>query len=131
MTNRGKRDLALDLSQDEGKEIIYKLVEGADIFITNLRCSTLESLKVDYDTLSSLNPGLIYSRATAYGARGPGRDRMEFDTIGFWARSGIMASLGEPDSPFVIQRGSLGDVTAAIFLFSRHYAGPPPKGAHR
>ena len=45
MTNLGKRDLALDLSQDEGKEIIYKLVEGADIFITNLRCSTLESLE--------------------------------------------------------------------------------------
>ncbi len=118
MTNRGKRSLALDLAQEEGLEIMLKLIKDADVFITNLRLSTLESLKIDYEALSSVNPRLIYGRATGYGPRGPDRDRLGYDSIGFWARSGLMAVHGEPEHPPVRMRGSLGDVTTATFLFA-------------
>ncbi|MFQ5872545.1 MAG: CaiB/BaiF CoA transferase family protein [Dehalococcoidia bacterium] len=118
MTNRGKRSIALDLRQEEGREIMYKLIESADIFITNLRLFTLESLKMDYETLSRLNPRLIYGRATGFGPRGPDRNRLGFDSVGFWARSGLMAVHGEPEHPPVRMRGSLGDVTTATFLFA-------------
>ncbi|HUV43759.1 MAG TPA: CoA transferase, partial [Dehalococcoidales bacterium] len=59
--NRNKRSLAVDLSQDEGREVIYRLVESADVFTTNLRLFEREKFKLDYDALSQLNPRLIYA----------------------------------------------------------------------
>jgi len=115
MWNRSKRGIAVDLAQEAGQEIIHKLVEKTDIFLANLRPSTLKRARLDYETLSRLNPRLIYANITGYGPKGPGTDWPSFDETGFWARSGIMATLGEPDTPLVPLRGAMGDHTTGIF----------------
>ncbi len=116
--NRGKRDIALDVSREKGREALYRLCRDADVFITNLRLSTLDKLQVNYESIRGVNPQIVYVRGTGYGPRGPEKDKMGFDSIGFWARSGIMASLGEPDTVPVRLRGSLGDVSTGTCLFA-------------
>ncbi len=115
MWNRSKRGIAVNLKNESGQEIVHKLVEKADVFLANLRPSTLKRAKLDYETLSELNPRLVYGNITGYGPKGPGADWPCFDEIGFWARSGIMASLGEPDTPPVPLRGAMGDHTTGLF----------------
>lgn len=114
--NRGKRSLALDLGLEKGQEIFQRLIKNADILVTNLRIPTAESLKIDYETLSALNPRLIYARITGYGTRGPDKDRMGFDGLSFWARSGLMTAFSPPEGPPVPLGCSLGDVTTGTYL---------------
>lgn len=116
--NRNKKSVAVDAKTGKGKEIIYKLVERSDIFITNYRPAALEKLSIDYETLSRLNPKLIYAHITGYGPRGPGRDWPAFDETAFWARSGIMGIMGEPDTPCPPLHGAIGDLTTALSVFS-------------
>ena len=115
--NRNKKSITVDAKTDRGKEIIYKLVEGSDIFISNYRPSAIEKLAIDYETLSRINPKLIYAHITGYGPKGPGRDWPAFDETAFWARSGIMGILGEPDIPCCPPRGAIGDLTTALGVF--------------
>ncbi len=115
--NRGKRSLALDLGSEKGREIFAKLVRESDVLVTNLRVSTAESLGIDYETTSALNPRLIYGRLTAYGVEGPDRDRPGYDMLSFWARSGLMSLFSPPEEePFPLAC-SLGDATTGTFLF--------------
>ena len=118
MWNRSKRTIAANLGHESGQEIVHKLVQGADVFLANLRPGTLKRANLDYETLDRLNPRLIYANITGYGPKGPGADWPAFDEIGFWARSGIMATLGEPDSPLVPLRGAMGDHTTGMFALS-------------
>lgn len=87
----------------------------ADVFLANLRPGTLKRARLDYETLSHLNSRLIYANITGYGPREPGADWPSFDEIGFWARSDIMATLGEPGAPLVPLRGAIGDHTTCLF----------------
>jgi crotonobetainyl-CoA:carnitine CoA-transferase CaiB-like acyl-CoA transferase len=87
--NRNKRSMALDLSQEGGREIIHKLLERTDVFMTNLRLSEQQQFGMEYDTLSCLYPRLIYGLLTGYGKKGPERDNPAYDTTAYWARSGI------------------------------------------
>jgi len=91
--SRNKRSAAIDLSQEAGREIIYKLVEEADVFLTNMRPYELQKFSLEYDTLSRLNPRLIYGSLTGYGKKGPEKDAPGQDTVAFWARSGILYML--------------------------------------
>ncbi len=94
--NRGKKSVTADLTKPEGVEIVHKLVKTADIFLTNYQMEVLKKLKVDYETLSIINPKLIYAIATGWGLKGPDKDNPAFDFVAF-ARSGIMSTMGEPD----------------------------------
>jgi len=114
--NGSKRAIAVDLSQEAGREIIYELVKISDILITNMRAAVVDRLAVDYETLAKINPRIIYAQATGFGTKGPDRDRRAFDETAFWIRSGIMSTLGEPEVPPVALRGSMGDLTTAVFL---------------
>jgi crotonobetainyl-CoA:carnitine CoA-transferase CaiB-like acyl-CoA transferase len=116
LANRSKRCIAMDLSKEKGKLIVHKLVEKADVFLSNLRPSTLKRAKLDYETLSKLNPRLIYANVTGYGPKGPGAEWPAFDETAFWARSGIMSTMGEPGTPAVPLRGAMGDNTTGMFM---------------
>ncbi len=72
-------------------------------------------VKMDYDTLSSINPRLIYGHASGWGAKGPDKDLPAFDFVAF-ARSGLMAAFGEPDTPPVSCLPALGDNIAAVTM---------------
>lgn len=114
MDNRSKRGIAVDLSQKEGQDIFFDLLEDADVFITNLRAGGLQRLGVDYETIAKRFPKLIYCHITAYGREGENADLPSFDVGAFWARSGIADLLTAEDSDPPFQRGGMGDHSAAM-----------------
>ena len=115
LLNRNKRSLAVDITKDKGREIVHRIVGSTDVFISNLRAGTLARLGYDYGTLSDINPRLIYCSITGYGLAGPGKDWPAMDETAYWASSGIMSILGEPDSPPPMLHGAIGDLTTGMF----------------
>lgn len=112
--NRNKKSVTVDVHEKEGQEVVYRLVEQADVFLTNLRPAALERFGMTYAALKARNPRIIYVGVTGYGPVGPERDRAAFDYAGFWARAGMMATIGEPDAPPAGQRPGMGDHTTSI-----------------
>ncbi len=96
--NRSKRGIALDLRQEKGQEIVYKLIEKADVFVHNFRYDVPERLGIDYETLSRYNPRLIYAEATAFGSDGPERLKPGFEAIA-QAKTGWLYFAGAPEMP--------------------------------
>lgn len=92
--NRGKRDLAIDLKTPEGREVIHKLVPSMDVVIINYRPDTPYNLGIDYETLSAINPRLVYVENTAFGRKGPHSYRPGYDIIA-QAITGLMAANGK------------------------------------
>ena len=114
--NRGKRSIGIDLRQPGAPQLVRRLCEGADIFVTNLM--QRERWGIDAETLRAANPALIYAAVSGYGERGPGADREGFDYAAFWASSGIMGLSGEPSSPPPFCRTGQGDHATALNLLS-------------
>src|SRR5206468_5219779 len=85
LDNRGKRSIVLDLRRPEGREVAHALVGRSDVFLTNLRRPKLAVLGMDYATLRSVNPRLVYAGLTGYGTEGPERERAAFDYAACWA----------------------------------------------
>jgi crotonobetainyl-CoA:carnitine CoA-transferase CaiB-like acyl-CoA transferase len=114
LDNRGKKGVVLDIAKAQGREALVKLVRGADIFLTNVRPGALKRARLDYATLRTENPRLIYASVTGYGLQGPDADKPGFDGASFWCRSG-MAGLITPkgSEPFAIRTG-MGDHTTSL-----------------
>lgn len=113
--NRNKRSLAIDLRAKQGREVIYKLVEKSDVFLSSLTRPSLQRLGLDYSTLSRINSRIIYAHGSGYGRYGPDKDRDCYDGIGA-ARAGYMSVLGEPGQPPVHSGMATGDAAAALTL---------------
>ena len=117
LANRGKRSIALDVQQQDGLAVMHRLVEEADVFLTNLRPKALRRLGLDADTLTTRYPSLVYARGHGYGPKGPDADQAGYDASAFWARGGPAHILTPPDRDYPIgQRGAMGDRTAAMAL---------------
>jgi crotonobetainyl-CoA:carnitine CoA-transferase CaiB-like acyl-CoA transferase len=114
--NRGKRGIVLDLRSQEGKETLERLLERADVFVTNLRPGALERLGLAPEELRSRHPRLVVGTLTGYGWTGAERDRAGYDVSAFWARPGIAAMLNPAGEPPPGIRPGLGDRTAASNL---------------
>src|SRR5919108_2930335 len=99
--NRGKLSLALDLNQDEGREILYKLAAISDVFLTNKMPSVRAKLKTDVDDIRAANPNIIYVSGTGQGERGPDADRGSYDALSYWARAGIAMAMKQPTYDYV------------------------------
>jgi len=114
--NRGKKGIILDLVSKEDKQLLYKLVEGSDVFITNYPYREVKDLEVDYETLTKYNSRLIYTVCSGYGLEGPEGGRSGDDLI-VQARSGAMRySSDVNDTPTAIGAGfseAIGAITAA------------------
>lgn len=116
--NRNKRSIAVDLKKKEGRNIVYKLVQNSDVFMSNYRLKSLKRLGLDYATLSSLNPRLVYGVLTGYGTDGPDKDERGFDYSAAWARSGMQHIIGEPESIPSPQRPGMMDMATAGYIAS-------------
>jgi len=114
--NRGKRGMTLSLDQPGARDVVYRLVADADVFVTNLLPRRRERYGLTYDELTARRSDLIYVSVTGYGSDGPDRDRPGYDYAAFWARSGIMGLLGEPEAPPPPQRPGMGDHTTAMLI---------------
>jgi len=108
INNRGKKSLAVDLSKNQGKQILYRLVNKSDVFIHNFRQGVPEKLKMDYETLCKHNPKLIYAAASGYGPFGGEAKEPVYDFVGL-ARSGIMNMAGDSEGIPQPIFGSIGD----------------------
>jgi crotonobetainyl-CoA:carnitine CoA-transferase CaiB-like acyl-CoA transferase len=113
--NLNKKGITLDLKQKEGRDILHQLVAKADVFVCNFRPHALESLDLTYEKISAINPTIIYTHLSGYGLHGPEQDTGAYDFVGFWARSGVMASLGEPGTPLAFQVPGFGDNTTGMY----------------
>jgi len=96
--NRNKRGLTVDLKKEKGREIIHRLLEKYDVFVTNYREAAVKRLGMDYATLSRKNPRLIYAMSYGFGKEGPDSGRPALD-LAAQARGGIWSISGEPDQP--------------------------------
>lgn len=96
--NRNKRSIGIDLYHQRGREIMHKLVEGSDVFITNLRDKALVKMELDYDALAKINPKIIYGIGTGWGRKGPDKDRPGFDLAAF-AMGGAMNQMSWANAP--------------------------------
>lgn len=127
--DRNKKSLTVNLKSPEGQEIIHQLAEEADVFLNNLRPYEMEKFRLDYKTLADRNPKIIYANLTGYGQKGPEKNVGGYDSVAFWARSGVMDLMHEPDSAPNISRPAYGDsitsqsllagVMAALFMRER------------
>ncbi|MGH7863838.1 MAG: CaiB/BaiF CoA transferase family protein [Candidatus Binataceae bacterium] len=116
LDNRNKRSVAVDLRKPDGNSFAMRIVAAADVFVTNLRVDALDRMKLDYASLSALNPRLIYASLNGYGHRGPDRTRPAFDYAAAWARAGLMATIAEPGQPPPAQRPAMIDHPAGLGL---------------
>jgi crotonobetainyl-CoA:carnitine CoA-transferase CaiB-like acyl-CoA transferase len=131
LDNRGKRSVALNLQDLRGLEIALRLIDAADVFVTNQRPGGLARLGLDYESLAARNPRLVYAHVTGYGPDSSERDRAAYDVGAFWSRAGVAAMLAPPGADLPIQRGGMGDHTAgsqaagavAAALFHRERTG--------
>jgi len=118
MSNAGKRSVALDLKSPEGHELLMKMVETADVFLTNMRPSARKKLGIDVEHIQARNPKAIYVRGSASGQKGPESERGGYDLTSFWARSGIADNVS-PDIlgfPVTMPGPAYGDVTGGLAL---------------
>ena len=113
--HRNKRSLTLDLKSPTGLEILKKLVAKADVLIENYRPDVKRRLGIDYDTLSKINPRLIYASISGFGQSGPYRDRPGYDQIA-QGMSGLMSMTGLPGQGPVRVGVPIADLTAGMFL---------------
>lgn len=118
MDNRGKRGIVLDIRKPEGREALLRLIREADIFLTNTRPGALKRARLDWDSLKSENPRLIYCSVTGYGLEGAEVDRPGFDIAAFWSRAGVAhLTTVKGDEPFPIRTG-MGDHVTSLATVS-------------
>ena len=116
LENANKKGIVLDLRQPKGKEVLFKLLDDADIFLTNWRPQALARQNLTYDDLKAKYPKLVYASLTGYGDKGPDKDLPGFDYTAFFARSGWSGSLYQKGTVPSNLIPALGDHQAALAL---------------
>jgi crotonobetainyl-CoA:carnitine CoA-transferase CaiB-like acyl-CoA transferase len=111
--NRNKRSCTLDLKHPEGHEALWRMIDRADVVISNFRAGVMGRLGFDYEAVRTRNPRVIYALINGYGETGPGSEKPSFDVI-VQGESGVMDVTGFPDGPPTRVGISLGDETAGL-----------------
>ena len=116
--NSGKQHVALNVKTKEGMEALMKLLESADVFVTNTRPEALKRLGLDPESVRAKFPNIIYAILLGYGEKGPDADLPAFDVTAFWARSGFLADLSiNQDGYTPVQAPySMGDTVTGYML---------------
>ncbi len=127
--NRGKQSLAIDLKKEQGQEIVRRMARRADVFIEGNRPGVAENLGLGYESLSAENPRLVYASVSAYGQKGPLRERRGLDPI-LQTHAGIPSQQAENGEPRLVQwhfvdyfTGSLTIGAVMMALFERNRTG--------
>ncbi len=98
VVNRNKKSMTLDLKQEKGREIFFKLAEKADVIIENFVPGVVRKLGVDYESVRKVNPDIIYCHISGFGQDGPYRDRPAFDQL-IQGEAGIISYTGTRETP--------------------------------
>lgn len=115
--NRGKRSIGIDISTDTGRDLLYKLAETSDVFLTSFLPSVRQRLEIDVEHIRAVNPNIVYARGTGQGSRGVDRDKPGYDGSVYWGRGGIANALTPADSKFPIGgRAAFGDLAGGMAI---------------
>ena len=112
--NRNKRSITLNLKTEAGRKVLFRMVKDADILVENYRPGVVKRLGIDYETLSAINPRLVYASISGFGQTGPWANRPGFDLMA-QAMSGIMSVTGYPGGPPVKAGVPVADIGCALF----------------
>ena len=112
--NRGKKSIVVDTRTEDGREVVRRLAETADVFLTNVRPGGIERSGLGYDVLSKRNPKLVYCALTGYGLEGPDANAPGFDVASFWSRSGLARLTAPKGAELFPIRTAAGDHTTSI-----------------
>src|SRR5262245_5480138 len=114
--NRGKRSVGLDLSHPDGREALLRLVETADVFLTNFMPPVRRKLRIDTEDLRARNPNIIVARGPGAGPKGPEAEKGGYDGASFWARGGLGAVMPEREGGWPASQPSpaFGDVMGGL-----------------
>ncbi len=113
--NRDKKSIVVDLTKEEGKQIVYSLVAKSNVFVQNFRYGVVQSLGIDYNTLQKYNASLVYANCSGYGPKGKWASAPAMGNV-IAAASGMMLGIGEPDMPPIQVPGAMSDHITAIML---------------
>jgi crotonobetainyl-CoA:carnitine CoA-transferase CaiB-like acyl-CoA transferase len=115
--NRGKRSIGLDTSTPDGLELLMKLIETADVFLTNLLPDSRQRMGIDVEQIRARNPKIIYARGHGYGPKGDLAGQGGFDLAAYWARGGIGEAYAAGDGSYPpLQRPAFGDVYGGLSI---------------
>ena len=114
--NINKRFVSLNMRTPAGHEAMMKLLEHADVFVTNFRVQALEGMGMSYEQLKDRFPRLIHASVLGYGSEGPDKDRPGYDYTAFFSRSGMMADLPPAGAGPLVPIGGVGDHSVAVAL---------------
>ena len=116
VANFHKRFVALNLKSEKGNEVMMKLLEDADVFITNTRTKSLAKMGLDWESLHAKFPRLIMGHGLGYGKKGPEKDAAGFDVTCYMGRGGVFGTtVNKGDSPMIPTNG-YGDYQCSVFL---------------
>ncbi len=118
LDGRNKKSVALNLSDNEAREVLCKLIRQADIFITNYQPQLLQKFRLEFEDLAPLNDRLIYASITGYGETGPDAEKPGYDATAYWARSGLMYTMHNGDAEPVQSVAGFGDHPSSVTLFA-------------
>lgn len=116
MDNRGKRSLALDVTREPARAALRRVIERADVVLTNMLPHRQQRYGLDADSLRAKRPALIHASLSGYGPEGPAASEPAFDYTAYWARPGFMNTMRDEDVPPSFLRPGVGDHAAALAL---------------
>ena len=116
LANNGKRSIQLDVRSEAGREVMQRLLEHADIFLTNVRAKALERAGLGLEALHQRYPRLIVAHGSSYGRVGPVAHHPSFDELAYWSRGGMATALQDEGTLPVAINGAMGDLPTAVTL---------------
>lgn len=115
--NRGKRSVGIDLSQPDGRAVLDRLLDKADVFVTSFLPRVRDKLGLDSDTIRTRHPHIVYALGTGQGTRGEDAPKGGYDGSSYFARSGIADALTPKDAPHLVdQPSAFGDLMGGLTL---------------
>lgn len=112
----GKREISVNLKTPEGKRLIRRMIETANVFVSNYRPKGLRSLGLSYEEVRQMNPSIIYATLTGFGEEGEQANDAGYDPVAFWAKGGMLQDIAEKGS-LVVPPIAMGDISTGMTLF--------------
>ena len=123
LDGRNKKSVVIDLKEESGQSVAHRLIETADVFLTNCHNSVLGDLGMTWDRLREVNSRLIFAHGTGYGHTGPEAEKPGYDQVCYWTRSGLVATFTPVDGHLGPLGCGTGDHPTGVTLFSAVLAG--------
>jgi crotonobetainyl-CoA:carnitine CoA-transferase CaiB-like acyl-CoA transferase len=115
--NRGKRSIGLDISTEQGRELLYQLAASSDVFLTSFLPEVRQKLQIDVEHIRAVKPDIVYARGSGQGPKGPDRTKGGYDGASYWARGGVSEALTPECAEFPVGgRPAFGDLAGGMSI---------------